>query len=184
MSRAKAIKDLFVAFGAVRAEEQAALYVQELTMASACGDCCEIAVEGLMRTSKRLPTLAQVLDAAHEVMRSEVHTAHIVNPQLAPRAETWWRTEAVKLVLPKVNDDRNMAAFIAAELWFNGTEATHEAVLDELEHPAWVRAAAVWLRGKDGAQMAEVAFRRARWVTEHSRDEEMPRELLWLGTGS
>lgn len=188
MSRATAVKNLFVAFGAARQEEQSALYVHELTKAATCGDCCEIAVEALMRTAKRLPTLAMVLEESAQVMGSPAHTSHIVNPQLAPRAETWWRSEAVKVILPKVGHDRDAAAYLAAVLWFAQIDPDTDAVLAELEtHPnaagvefnEWVDGALRYLRGKDAAAQAEAAFRRARFQAEHPNDP-MPLYIVEL----
>lgn len=182
MTRATAMRDLFAAFGASRNEEQASLYLNELTRSGSCADCAEIAVENLTRSSRRLPALSQVLDEVREVVNSDVHTSHIVNPQLAPRAETWWRSEAVKVILPKVGGDRDLAALVAAQLWFNDVEADLGSLTEELGSGAYVLAVKRFTAGKDVKALAEAAFRRARWVTEHAADEVMPREIVNLET--
>lgn len=187
MTRASAVKNLFVAFGAVRADEQANLYVDELTRTGVCGDCAEVAVEGLMRSAKRLPPLAMVLDETVEVMRSETHTRHVTGPQLAPRAETWWRSEAIKILLPHCDDDRDVAGFVAATFWRNKVDSTHDAVGREIfDCPGEPDIARRTFRtkemlGQDAPTTVGYAYARARFEHERGTDEPLPEDLANLG---
>lgn len=180
MSVQGAVAALFVAFGAQRNTEQAALYVTELARSSTCGECAELAVRNLMRASKRLPPIVDLLAECREVAFSDAHTPHITSPQLAPRAETWWRTDAVKLIAPHCGGDRVLAAFIAAAMWWAKVPATHDAVAAEAAEPIWVASPRDFSAGKDLPALVEAAFRRARWAAEHHADDEMPTPLLQL----
>jgi hypothetical protein len=179
MTRSDAVFNLFVAFGAQRNAEQAKLYIDELTRGNACGDCAELAVKNLMRSAKRLPPLSSVLAEALEVMGSDAHAPHIVRP-LAPKSETFWRAEATKIILPKVDGDRDLAAFVAASLWWSDVPPDLDRIAEELEEGIWIEGCRRYAEGKDTAALAEAAFRRARWAHEHHPSETMPAGVLEL----
>lgn len=181
MSQLEAITGLFVAFGAHRNTEQAQLYLAELSAAVSCPDCAEAACESLMRRSKRLPSLADLLEEGDTQLRSERHAHHIASPQLAPRAETWWRAEATKIIGPKVDGDRDLAALIAAQMWFSSVEQDLDAIAWELEHyPIWIDSARSLVGEADPGPIVAAAFARARWAVEHDTLDEMPAALLNL----
>jgi hypothetical protein len=184
VTRLEAVSALFIAFGADRKTDQAKLYVTELEREISCGDCAELAATTLMRTAKRLPSLADLLQEARDVMNSGAHVSHVVSPQLAPKAETWWRHDAVKLILPHVAGDRDLAAFIAAQMWWSAIPRDAERIDFELRvYPMiWIASARVFVAGKELPALVDVAFRRARWASEHANDEEIPSELLNLVT--
>jgi hypothetical protein len=181
VSSLEAVSALFIAFGAHRNTEQARLYVGQLDYDIRCEDCVELAVQDLMRSAKRLPSLAEVLSTAREILDSGAHVPHIAAPQLAPKSETWWRAEAVKLILPFVKGDRNLAAFISAQMWWMDVEGTAPRITWELKtFPAWVQGAKDFTAGKEMPPLIDAAFRRARWASEHGRDDEIPFSLLNL----
>lgn len=174
-----ALMDLFTAYGMVRQTERVGIYVKNLVADGVCSDCVVTAVGELVRSSRRLPEYAQLLAEVRDQMDSDTHTPHITAPQLAPRAETWWRHEATKVILPKVGSDRDLAAFVAATLWWAGIEANLDRVAQELEHPIWISAARAYLEGKDAAALASAAFARARWLADHP-EQDVPGALLEL----
>jgi hypothetical protein len=179
MTQIEAITELFVAYGAQRNEEQAKLYLTELQRRTDCSECIEATCTALMRSSKRLPALAQLLEELDEQLRSDNHTRHVTLPQLAPHEETTWRTEGVNLIVSFVDGDRDLAAFIAAELWWSHIRI--DSVVYELKnHPIWIQGARAFLEGRDVKVMTQKAFERARWAAEHPDDELMPDELVEL----
>jgi len=174
-----AITNLFVAFASHRNVEQATLYRDAVIERTSCVACIEEACRTLMTTSKRLPALAQVLDEVTAQLRSDDHGAHITLPQLAPHDEQVWRTEGANLIASFVDGDRDLAAFIAAEMWW--THVGLGDVTTELrECPVWITTARVFLADKDSKVMVQRAFERARWAAEHAEDEVIPRHLLML----
>jgi hypothetical protein len=175
-----AVIQLFIAFGRQRESDRARLFAEELRREISCGECCELSARNLMRSSKRMPELSELLAEAREVMNSGAHVPHIGAPQLAPRIETWWRTEAVKLIAPRVEGDRDLAAFVAAQMWFSDVPPDPERVSSELhDWPVWVLSAQTFTEGKDFPPLVEAAFRRARWASENLTGE-MPLGLLNL----
>ena len=178
-----ALMDLFTAYGMVKQTERVSIYVKNLVSDAVCSDCVVVAVGELVRSSRRLPEYAQLLAEVRDQMDSDAHTPHITAPQLAPRAETWWRHEATKVILPKVGSDRDLAAFVAATLWWAGIEANLDRVAQELEDPIWILSARGFLEGKDVAAVAAAAFARARWATDHP-DQDVPQALLELEVAS
>lgn len=179
MSLATAISELFTAFGAHQRTDQAKLYVQELARSGACADCAEVAAVDLMRKAKRLPSLAELLAEIRDLVDSDAHSPHITAPQLAPKAETWWRHEAVKVILPAAGGDRDLAAFVAAAMWWSEVPQDLDAVAAEIAEPIWIDASKAYLQDKDAAKMAGRAFSRARWIAEHP-SEPIPAHLVEL----
>jgi hypothetical protein len=179
VSRQEAVTQLFVAFGAQRNVEQAQLYLVELEMKVMCSDCIESTCAHLMRTSKRLPTLVQLLEEGEVQLASDRHGHHISMPQLGGKTETDYRTDAVKVILPAVGGDKDVASFIAAEMWWSHIEL--DDVANEIQtFPIWVTAARTFLEGKDPKAMAAAAFRRARWAAERDVFDEIPEAMLAL----
>jgi len=181
MSRLEAVSTLFVAFGAHRNVEQARAYVAELEAMNACGECSQIAAENLIRSVRRLPSLAQLLTEISDVTDSDRHTAHIVARSFAPAAESWWRTTAVDIIAAHTGGDRDLASFIAAQMWFSAIPADPDVVAAEIrDMPVWLEAARAFTGDRDLPRLVGAAFERARWHAEHQIGD-MPPEILNLG---
>jgi hypothetical protein len=180
VTQTDAIRELFVAFGAHRNTDQAKAYLIELERSHACGDCAEIAATNLLRTAKRLPPLVDLLNEVRDVMGSDVHTPHVAYPMLAPRSETWWRTDAVRAIMPFVGE-KNLALFVAAQMWWSSVPQDITRVTEEIrDQPIWINAARTFTDGRDLPALVEAAFRRARWAAEHPHDEPIAAALLNL----
>jgi hypothetical protein len=175
-----AVSALFVAFGAHRDTDRAQLYVDEITKAVRCGPCVELAVGNLMRSAPRLPTIAQVCAEGRDVLASDDHGRHVSFPQLAPRVETWWRTQAPLIIDGAAKCGPDLALFIAAQMWWVRIPPDDEEVAREATAPVWVNGAQAFLEGRDVRALTTAAFARARWAAEHGRDEGVPAAVLDL----
>lgn len=184
MSVSEAVHDLFVAFGYVgtpRHDAQAKLYVTELVRSIDCADCSADAVAALMRESKRLPALAQVLEAAMSARSGEGHYPHLSGLELGPASEAFWRVDAVNVIVTHVDGDRDLAAAIAAQMWWLGVEENLDRVDEEIRGGVWITAARRFTQGKDLPALVQASFVRARWMSEHRHDDApIPRAILEL----
>lgn len=177
---AKAITDMFTAFGRRSDDGRAEIYLNNLKMEISCKDCAAVACHQAVLERNSLPSYRQLFEQSLENQRSGVHSPHILQPQLAPMTETFWRSDAVKMILPRAEGDRDLAAFIAAQMWWNGIPQF--AVPEEMQKygETWVRGARAFLDGKPTLLMVQRAFERARWNSEHDNLDDMPSYVLEL----
>jgi hypothetical protein len=167
---AQSMQDMFIAFGRRADDGRADIYIRNIQKEIDCDQCSALACHQSILNRNTLPAYKLLYEQAIENLSSNLHAAHIMQPQLAPQTETFWRSDAVKLVLPACDGDRDLAAFIVAQIWWNQIPAF--GIPEEMEKYAetWVGGAKQYLDGKPSAVMVQRAFERARWAYEHSWD--------------
>lgn len=184
MTISKSVERLFTIHGVLGSDAQrarAGLYVEELVASGICVQCIEAAIETAVHESKRLPDWPELRDAAGRQTNRADHALHLAKTDLADDEENWWRVEAVKLIGPKVDGDKMLAAYIAAAMWGVDVPAHLDYVADELEtySAIWIDASRTFLASATSRERTvQWAFQKARWIHEHHPSEQMPAEFL------
>ena len=181
MSLSAAVIDLFLAFGNAT-EERVQAFTRIVADGSRCRLCLEITCRKAAQTAQRMPSPAAIIAGYNDVYTND-HAHHLGATDREVRVgklEAFWRSDAVRLILPHADGDRDLASFVAAQMWWSRIHPTFDDVDFALENPLWIEAARTFLRDRDVASMTEKAWTRARMAATTPDEKDIPMSVVAL----
>jgi hypothetical protein len=180
MSLDRAVRDLFLAFGNVT-DDRIAAFTRIIADGTRCLTCLEAACRKAASSAQRMPSPAAVIAVYNDVYGTE-HIRHVGQTEVeaaASSVEAFWRVEAVKLLMPHTRD-RDIASFVAAQMWWSRVQPMASHVIDQVRNPMWVDCARLFLSGRDVAYVTQRAWDRARKAATAGDDGELSRATVEL----
>lgn len=172
-----AITDLFLAFGNAT-EDRVRAFARMLTTDDRCHVCLEAVCRRSATTAQRMPSVAAIL-AAYRDHYDEHHHQHLGVSDVEAavgRAEAWWRTDAVRLILPHA-DGRDLASFVAAQMWWSRVAPAD--VSDLIVNPMWIDCARQFMSTAP-PDVIDRAWTRARAAASTDDERGLPLAVVNL----